>query len=66
MPNLKASKSKPVDDWQAHDDMRTLLRAHQIKSDPKRHSAAKLAAKKRLEEQQTETAHMKRLANSAD
>lgn len=38
----------PVDDYQAQDDMRTLMRAHQIKSDPKRHSAAKMHAKSQL------------------
>lgn len=47
------SKSKAIatpyhDDYQAQDDMHTLMRAHEIKSDPKRHTAAKEHAKKKL------------------
>lgn len=52
----------PVDDWQAKDDMRTLMRAAAIKRDPKRLAAAKAAARKALEEQQAETTQMRALA----
>lgn len=34
----------PVDDYQAQDDVRTLTRAHQIRSDPKRHKRAQAHA----------------------
>jgi hypothetical protein len=40
--------ARPVDDWQARDDFDTLMRAHQITNDPKRHKAAKAHAKDRL------------------
>lgn len=36
------------DDYQAQSDMHTLMEAHQIKSDPKRHEAAKAHAKKKM------------------
>lgn len=36
------------DPWQAEDDVRTLLRAHDVKRDPARHTAAKRHAKKQL------------------
>lgn len=36
--------------WQAEDDMRTLMRAEEIKRDPKRLAAAKACAKKKIEE----------------
>ena len=46
--------AKPVsashDNWQAEDDMRTLMRAEEVKRDPKRLAAAKACAKKKLEE----------------
>jgi Ulp1 family protease len=47
---LKASAvpAPSEDDWQAEDDARTLMRAHAIKSDVKRHAAAKAHAKKKL------------------
>ncbi len=35
----------PEHDWQAEDDMRTLMRAHEIRADPKRHGKAKALAK---------------------
>lgn len=37
-------------DYQAQDDMHTLMRAHEIRKDPKRHKAAKAHAKKKLAE----------------
>jgi hypothetical protein len=37
-----------MDDYQTQDDMRTLMRAHEIKSDPKRHAKAKAHAKAQL------------------
>lgn len=49
-------------DWRAEDDMRTLMRASAIRSDPKRVAAAKKAAKRKLEEQNAETRQMKALA----
>ena len=35
-------------DYQAEDDMRTLMRAHEIKKDKKRHKAARAKAKEHL------------------
>lgn len=43
MPKSKTSKpvaDAPVDDWQAHDDLRTLIEGHKIRKDKKRHGAA--------------------------
>lgn len=37
-------------EWQAEDDMRTLVRAEEIRKDPKRLKAAQQLAKKRAEE----------------
>lgn len=34
----------PADNYQAQDDARTLVSAHKIKADPKRHKAAKAHA----------------------
>lgn len=50
------------DDWQAQDDMRTLMRAAAIKRDPKRLMAARKAARKRIDEQTAETQQMRSLA----
>ena len=46
------SKGTPTSttDWQAEDDMRTLMRAEEIKRDPKRLASAKACAKKKIEE----------------
>lgn len=41
--------------WGAHDDMHTLKRAAEVKSDPKRHHAAKEMAR-------TEVHHLKKVA----
>lgn len=38
--------------WRAEDDMRTLARAQEIKSDPKRLAAAKKCAEEKLAEMQ--------------
>jgi hypothetical protein len=56
----KSKKSKAVSaaypsgkseaQWRAEGDMRTLADAHAIKSDPKRHAAAKECARCKLEE----------------
>lgn len=46
----KGSVSAAGYDWQAEDDMRTLVRAMEIKRDPKRLAAAQACAKKKLEE----------------
>jgi hypothetical protein len=56
-------EAKGPDDWRAHDDMRTLVRAHQIRRDKKRHSAARAAAKQALSDQQAETGAMQQVAN---
>lgn len=43
--------SLPLDkQWQIEDDMRTLVRAEEIRKDPKRLKAAQQMAKKRAEE----------------
>lgn len=44
----KAAVPAGMDDYQAQDDMRTLMQAHEVRSDPKRHAAAKAHAKKKL------------------
>ncbi len=38
------------DDWQAEDDLLTLMRAEAIKADPKRYDRARALAKKRMTE----------------
>lgn len=40
--------TKSEDDWQAEDDLRTLMRAEEIEKDPKRLAKAQSLAKKRL------------------
>lgn len=44
----KYATAVPMDDYQAQSDMHTLMEAHAIKSNPKRHKAAKAHAKKKL------------------
>ncbi len=56
------SSPEGPDDWRARDDMRTLMSAAAIRRDPKRLKAAQAAAKKKLKEQQDETAQMRALA----
>lgn len=46
---LKSMNSAPaavqsMDDYQAQDDLSTLMRAHRIKQDPKRHAKAQALA----------------------
>lgn len=41
--------SKQEADWRAEDDLRTLLRAAEIKKDPKRLAAAKAKAKEQMQ-----------------
>lgn len=60
----KGEVAMPVNDWQAQEDMRTLMRAATIKRDPKRLKAARAEARKKLEEQTAETAQMRSLAKS--
>jgi hypothetical protein len=62
MKKTKNAVAVPVDDWQAKDDMRTLMRAAAIRRDPSRLKAAQAAARKQLDEQQAETAQMRALA----
>jgi hypothetical protein len=45
---IAAGKQAPMDDYQAKDDMMTLVAAHKIKSDKGRHAAAKAMAKQHL------------------
>ena len=40
--------TKSEDDWQAEDDLRTLMRCEEIEKDPKRLAKAQALAKKRL------------------
>lgn len=42
--------SEPNNDWMAEDDMRALMRAEEIRKDPKRLARAKAMAKKKLAE----------------
>ena len=55
--------AKSDNDWMAEDDMRTLLRAGEIRKDPKRLAAARAAAKRKLDEKKGELASMRSLAN---
>lgn len=47
---IPIGKAESDNSWQAEDDLRTLIRAEQIKADPKRYAAAKRKAKQRKEE----------------
>ena len=47
---MKLKGEGSMDKWQIEEDMRTLLRAEEIKRDPKRYRAAKKLAKERLED----------------
>jgi len=54
MNKLKAGKVQIAEDssmneWQAQDDMRTLVEAEKIKKDPKRFAAARVCAKKQCD-----------------
>ena len=40
--------AEPSDDWQTRNDLETLIRAEEIKRDPKRHAKAKALAKHQL------------------
>ena len=44
----KFGSAQPVDNYQAQSDMHTLMEAHAIKKDGKRHAAAKAHAKTKL------------------
>lgn len=50
MKNGAKAVTASDNDWQAEDDMRTLMRAEEVRRDPKRLAAAKACAKKKLEE----------------
>ena len=52
---IRAMSTKSEAEWQAEEDMRTLMRAEEIRKDPKRLKAAKDAAKKKLEEMKAVT-----------
>lgn len=45
----KAAPKPAVDDWETEQDLHHLTKAHQIKSDPKRHKAAMAMAKSKME-----------------
>jgi hypothetical protein len=47
-PNVAKTPPGSMDDYEAQDDVRTLMRAHEIKSNPKRHAKAKAHAKAQL------------------
>jgi hypothetical protein len=49
VPSMEKSEAE----WRAEDDMRTLLRAKEVESDPKRLAAARACAKKKLSEMQS-------------
>jgi hypothetical protein len=48
-----SAMSAQESDWRAEDDMRTLVRAEEIKRDPKRLAAAKKKAKDALAQMQS-------------
>lgn len=52
MAKLKNSAVAPDDDWQARSDVQTLMEAHKIKADKKRHAAAKRHARQQLKAMQ--------------
>lgn len=47
------AKAIPVDNWEAEDDMRTLVRAEEIRKDKKRFAAAQACAKKKIADMQS-------------
>ncbi|MCU7372846.1 hypothetical protein PEC18_18775 [Paucibacter sp. O1-1] len=49
MADVKASAPRAPDEWEIREDMRTLIRAKEIQSDPKRLARAKAMARKELE-----------------
>lgn len=46
---MAATGNLPPENYQAQSDMHTLMQAHKIKSDPKRHAAAKAHAKGQMD-----------------
>lgn len=44
------AKASPIDNYQAQDDMMTLVRAEEIKKDKKRMAAARALAQKKIED----------------
>lgn len=48
--NAAPSMSSKERDWQAEEDCHTLVRAAEIKRDPKRYARAKIEAKRRLQQ----------------
>ncbi|NKF21582.1 hypothetical protein [Solimonas marina] len=50
MPKSENAISSGPDKWQIEEDMRTLLRAQEVRRDPKRFKAAKKLASERLQE----------------
>lgn len=51
---------KSEDEWRVEDDLRTLMRAEEVKKDPKRHKAALAKAKEKLTELQSLQADAKK------
>jgi hypothetical protein len=66
MAKAKTAPSAVYDDskWRAEDDMRTLVRAEEIKRDSKRLAAAKKAARAKQAEMKTEAQLVAALAQS--
>ncbi len=59
-------KGNPVtggDDYEAEADVAALSRAHEVKSDPKRHAKAKEHAKKKLAEHDKKGEALKKIAS---
>lgn len=45
----RTAEIKPDEEWRVEDDMRTLMNAKEIQSDPKRMAKVKTLARKKLE-----------------
>lgn len=55
MPSAKGGMSKMERDWQAEDDLRTLVRAREIQNDKERLKRARALAQKQMKELEATT-----------
>lgn len=53
MPQMSAEDKKRQEQWQAEDDLRTLVRANEIRKDPRRLARARAMAQEQIKAAQT-------------
>lgn len=53
MPQMSAEDKKRAEQWQAEDDLRTLVRANEIRKDPRRLARARAMAQEQIKAAQT-------------